>query len=440
MKLLAALLVLATLVSCAGPAPEPAREAAVFEPGAACRAGHYGGPTLAERGIGGTGAPAKTQVADRGIGGTGIVGVVTGFASICVDGLEVRFDKTVPVSIDGAAATSGQLRIGQLVVVNASLPAAGPNAVTQARTVSVRHEVSGPIEAVDVKSDTITVAGQPVTVLPSTWVAGRFGVGNWTTVSGLRQPDGTIVASRLDHARAGALAIRGKVIREHDITRIGKLVLHGPAAAAAKPGTFVLVEGRYVDGAAEVTSIDLDLLSEDPVGYLALSARQLAVQGFVRVTSGTVWLNNGQHFKVGAEVQAKDSGYRNAIVWLTRTADGSFVATQLHYTNYRAQPRAARSVPGGYGAAPPALPPYLPPGPISDAPPASATDMDPEADTPLPADDATGIIEPASPSDVPSSKAVLPPAEPPTDGAFIADQRPGLPAPAGPTVRIAAVN
>ena len=189
-------------------------------------------------------------------------------------------------------------------------------------------------------------------MLPSTWVAGRFGVGNWTTVSGLRQPDGTIVASRLDPARAGALAVRGKVIREHDITRIGHLVLHGPAAAAAKPGTFVLVVGRYVDGAAEVTSIDPDLLSEDPVGYLALSARQLVVQGFVRVASGTVWLNNGQQFKAGPEVQGKGSGYRNAIVWLTRTADGSFVATQLHYTNYRAQPQATRSGPGGHGSGP----------------------------------------------------------------------------------------
>jgi hypothetical protein len=436
MKLLAALLMSATLVSCAGPAPEPADEAAVFEPGAACHAGHYGSPTLAERGIGGTGAPSRTQVADRGIGGTGIVGVVTGFASICVDGLEVGFDKTVPVSIDGTAATSGQLRIGQLVVVNAGLPPTGPNSVTQARTISVRHEVSGPIEAVDVKSNTITVAGQPVTVLPSTWVAGRFGVGNWTIVSGLRQPDGTIVASRLDRVRAGALAVRGKVIREHDITRIGNLVLHGPAAAAANPGTFVLVVGRYADGTAEVTSMDLDLLSEDPVGYLALSARQVVVQAYVRVTPATVWLNNGQQFKAAAEVQGKGSGYRNAIVWLTRTADGAFVATQLHYTDYRAQPRAARSGPGNHGATPPALPPYLPPEPISDTRPASATDMDP--DPGMPTDDATGIIEPASPSDVPTSKAAPPQAEPPTDGALIADQRPPMPAPSGPTVRIAA--
>jgi hypothetical protein len=440
MKLLATLPLLATLVSCAGPAPGPVGETAVFEPAVACHASHYGSPTLAERGIGGTGSPARTQVADRGIGGTGIVGVVTGFASICVDGLEVRFDKTVPVTINGVVATSGQLRIGQLVVVNASSPAAGSDSVTQARTVSVRYEVSGPIEAVDVKSNTIVVAGQPVMVLPSTWVAGRFGVGDWTSVSGLRQPDGTIVASRLDRARAGALAVRGKVTRENGVTRIGSLVLHGPAATAAKPGTFVFVVGRYADRAADVTSVDLDLLSEDPVRYLEFSAHQLVVQGFVRVASGTVRLNNGREFKAGSDVQGTGSGYRNAIVWLTRTADGSFVATQLHYTNYRAQPRAVRPGADGHGVATPALPPYLPPEPATDAAPAGANDMEPQADAPPMADDATGIVEPESPNDVPSSDAVPLHGNPFTDGAIVADRQPTLPACTRPAVRIAAVR
>ena len=176
MKTPALLLLLATLVSCAEPASLPIDEATVVEPGVACRASQDGSPLVAERGIGGTGAPARTQIADRGIGGTGIVGVVTGFASICVDGLEVRFDKSVPVSINGAAATTGQLRVGQLVVINAGDPPIGPESLRQARMISVRYEVSGPIEAVDVHAGALIVAGQRVTVSPRTWVAGRFGV------------------------------------------------------------------------------------------------------------------------------------------------------------------------------------------------------------------------------------------------------------------------
>src|ERR1700733_3467264 len=150
MKLPVALLLLATLVSCAGPVPQPPDEAAVSGPGGPCRVSRDGGPTLAERGTGGTGAPAKGRVADgrvadRGIGGTGIIGVVTGFASICVDGVEVRFDRSVPVSIDGETATPAQLRIGQLVVIHAHGTVSMPDAVAKARTISVRYEVSGPI-------------------------------------------------------------------------------------------------------------------------------------------------------------------------------------------------------------------------------------------------------------------------------------------------------
>jgi hypothetical protein len=440
MRLLAALMLLASLVSCAGPVPEPAGETTVYEPGVACRASHDGAPTLAERGIGGTGGPARPQVADRGIGGTGVVGVVTGFASICVDGLEVRFDKTVPVTINGAATTSAQLRVGQLVVVNAGSPPAEPNSPMQALAIAVRYEVSGPIEAVDVKSGSMMVAGQTVMVLPSTWVAGRFDVGNWATVSGLRQPDGTIVASRLDRARTGVLAVRGKVVRQQGITRIGNLVLHGPAAAAAKPGSFVFAQGRYTGGGGEVTSVDPDLLAEDPVRYLEFSVRQLVVQDFIRVTSGTVWLNNGQQFKAGPDVQAIGSGYRNAIVWLTRTADGSFIATQLHYTDYRTQPRPDRSGSDGHGVPTPELPPYLPPEPATATPPAGATDVEPDAGVPPTADDATRTIEPGSPNEVPSSNAVPRQGEPIIDGAVVADQRPVWPSRAASAMRIAAAR
>ncbi len=130
------LLVLAALAACAGSHARPPEvvttvEADVVQPGSVCHVGPDGGPVggpapVAERGIGGTGAPVSMvmtagqtvvpaaagqaakgdAMADRGIGGTGIIGVVTGFASICVNGLEVQYDNTVPVDIDGHAGTS----------------------------------------------------------------------------------------------------------------------------------------------------------------------------------------------------------------------------------------------------------------------------------------------------------------------------------------------
>jgi hypothetical protein len=436
-KSLAALLLLAALVSCAAPAPELVNESAVLEPGVACRASRDGGPTLAERGIGGTGAPSRMQVADRGIGGTGIVGIVTGFASICVDGLEVRFDRTVPVFIDGTAATTGQLRIGQLVAINAAGPPTVSDSVAHARTISVRYEVSGPIEAIDIHAGAIIVAGQQVLVLPSTWVAGRFGMGNWITVSGLRQSDGAIVASRLDRARAGTLAVRGQIERDHGTTHIGGLVLRGSAAAITKSGTFVSVVGRYVDRTAEVTSIDPDYWLQDPVDYFGTAARQLIVQGFMRVASSTVWLSNGQQFKAGPHVHGNGNLYRNAVVWLTRMQDGSFTATELHYTSYRAQPKATPPRTGGHGTGDEVFPPYLPPWPPVGVPPANAPDTNPETGTPPAAEEPTGII---APTDASTPDTAPPRAEPPADGALITDRRRPLPSPTTTAKTIVARN
>jgi hypothetical protein len=420
MKYLAALLFLATLVSCAGPAPEPVDEAAVVEPGVVCHADHNGGPEFAERGIGGTGGPAKTHLSDRGIGGTGIVGVVTGFASICVDGLEVRLDKSVPVSINGSAATARQLRVGQLVVIETRGTVPTPDSVAQAQTISVRYEVSGPIEAIDTNLGAMTVAGQRVMVLRSTWTAGHFSPGDWITVSGLRQSDGTIIASRLDRARAGALAVRGQVTREQGATRIGGLTLHGSAVATVKAGSFVSVTGRYQNGAVEVRAMDEDRLFGDPAGYFGISTPQLIIQAFVRVERGMVWLNNGQSFKAGPEIQGKGALYRNAIVWLERTTDGSFIAARLGYTNYRAQPKDLPSKAKGHGAGELILPP--------DAPPASPTDADSE----------NGAIGPApnpSPNGPPALKPTPSQAEPFADDAFIAHQGPTFPPTAAPVAR-----
>jgi hypothetical protein len=71
MRVLATLLLLATLVSCAAPSPAPAGEATVVEPGMVCRIRHHDGPLTAHGGIGGLGAPAQTQLSEWGIGGTG---------------------------------------------------------------------------------------------------------------------------------------------------------------------------------------------------------------------------------------------------------------------------------------------------------------------------------------------------------------------------------
>src|SRR5262249_47773517 len=99
MRCLAPLLLPLLLLGCAAGA---GRESATDSTSApVCKIGPQGGPVVSERGMGGTGISTRNTVTtERGLGGTGIVGVITGFSSICINGLEVAYDATTPVLIE----------------------------------------------------------------------------------------------------------------------------------------------------------------------------------------------------------------------------------------------------------------------------------------------------------------------------------------------------
>ena len=108
------------------------------------------GHDIEDGGIGGTGVRDGTG----GIGGTGdladgeatgIIGVITEFASICVNGVEIHFDPATPVEVDGQTATHKALAIGQVVRIVAKN--VGNRMVAQ--KIRVDHTVSGPISRVD---------------------------------------------------------------------------------------------------------------------------------------------------------------------------------------------------------------------------------------------------------------------------------------------------
>lgn len=143
-------------------------------------------------GIGGTGATARANESRGGIGGTGIVGLITGFASICVAGEEVQFDLDTPVSDNGQPTSARDLAVGQVVVVQA-IPAGG---ALRARAIAVLHALAGPIEAIDVSAGSLRVLGESVKVLSPSALSG-LQRGDWVRLSGHRQADGVLAVSRI---------------------------------------------------------------------------------------------------------------------------------------------------------------------------------------------------------------------------------------------------
>lgn len=236
-------LIAAVLLALIGTPPSPA---------AANRCRDGGALQPDDSGIGGTGATAAAPENEGGIGGTarvepggddeggvggtgiagagdtGIIGTITGFASICVGGVEIHYRGDTPVQIDGQTATAAQLRVGQVVEVIAD----GAGEEVHARQIALHHLVSGPLSGVEPELKQIQILAQTIQLTGST----RFGAhsgeaeidlstlqqGEPLKVSGLRRGDGVIVATYLSRAAEGdPVRLTGKADRNHPLTVAG---------------------------------------------------------------------------------------------------------------------------------------------------------------------------------------------------------------------------
>jgi hypothetical protein len=154
-----------------------------------------------------------------GIEGTGIAtGVITGFGSIFVNGVEYK-TTAAAITVNGAAASESQLRVGQVVTVRGSVDANGMTGVAQ--SVDFVATVVGPLTAVDAATGTLTVLGQTMRVDGNTSLDDGSGgalalsnlsLGSMLEVSGFRDSNGEIVATRIEVSNAvGDARLAGNV-------------------------------------------------------------------------------------------------------------------------------------------------------------------------------------------------------------------------------------
>lgn len=230
-------------------------------------------------GIGGTGAP----LAD-GIGGTGarrapaarvgVVGVVTGFGSICVNGLRLQYDRSAMVSENGRPAGTAALAVGQFV----SIEAERVGDALIARDIGIVQLLEGPLSARR-EDGGFEVMGQPVLLLPDARVdeGGRpLQPGDMVKVSGMRAPGGRVHASRIERAPALDLAsVIGDVSHDHDVLGIDGLPVQGTLDESAESPTRQLLARGHWDGRVlriRETRMDPSLRFADRVGNVVLEA------------------------------------------------------------------------------------------------------------------------------------------------------------------------
>ncbi len=129
-------------------------------------------------------------------------GTVDGLGAVLVNG--VRYDMASARVLDeeGQASSPEALKLGMVVEIVASAPQAGSNGVTTSQAQEVRYasEIEGPITALN--DSEMVVLGQAVRYDPTTWFeegrAATLRLGTVVEVHGQRNPQGVVLASRID--------------------------------------------------------------------------------------------------------------------------------------------------------------------------------------------------------------------------------------------------
>jgi len=232
--------------------------------------GGTGAPRPLENGgIGGTGSPQPSghggirgtrQQAEGGIGGTGIVGIVTGFASVCVNGLEVHYDEATPVERNGLPAAPDRLALGQVLAIEA----AENDGALHARRIAILEAVAGPVTRLDAAGGRLEVMGQTVRITGETRLAGfarldELAVGVPLHVSGYRDGTDRVIASRVevDRGMEGVSAIGFIAGTGSRRDAVGGVAVSLPTSAPSS-GSEVLVRGTWDGSRLHAASVQPD--------------------------------------------------------------------------------------------------------------------------------------------------------------------------------------
>lgn len=288
------------------------------------------------------GCAGGQQVAgiDRGGAAVATTGVVTGFGSVFVNGVEFETEGAT-IDINGQSGTQANLRVGQVVSINGTLDE-GSTTHGTAQTVTFEAEVRGPVASIDTASATFVVLGQTVRVTETTsfddGISPRditgLAVNDFVEISGFRNASGEVVATRIDLEDSTGAEVTGTV-SGLDSTAQTFLVnalevdystatLDGFNGASLANGDRVEVRGDTFTPGGQLVATRVKLESEEIDG----NAERVEVEGIVtRFVSASDFDVNGH--RVSADSATRYDGGTaadlalNAAVEIEGSPDGS---------------------------------------------------------------------------------------------------------------------
>lgn len=211
---------------------------------------------------------------EGGIGGTGIVGLLTDFGSLIVNGLRVELTSGTQIFDTFGKVNESALAPGQALTIYATRS----RDALVAERVQIDYAVIGTLEQTSAGP---RVNGVPLEVERNAPV--RLTPGRRVAVSGLWAPDRLIV-SRIDPAETGPDVVAGTLLGSSESTMldIGGATLRG-AVRGHQPGQYTTVFGTGDTTGIEVSRLETGRFKG------ATDLRQLSVEGYlepVRVNPG----------------------------------------------------------------------------------------------------------------------------------------------------------
>jgi hypothetical protein len=270
------------------------------------------------------GSGTQTAGIDRGgvASPVSVVGPITGFGSIVVNGVHYNVDKA-SVVVDGDPATASDLELGQVVTIAGERDASG--ATGTANQVLFQTNVRGPIAALDTATSEITVLSQKViadssTVFDLGTLPAAFGslrVGDLVSVSGFVSAHGAIQATRIQSVTSSSGLLAFGVVSNLDSAllrfNLGALVvdysqallIQGFASGAPSNGDRVAVRGTSTAPSGALLASELRRAEDQE----AQPGNEAEIEGLItRFTSATDFDVAGRPVTTTAATTYEDGG------------------------------------------------------------------------------------------------------------------------------------
>ncbi len=262
------------------------------------------------------------------------VGVITGFGSIFVNGVEFFTDNS-RISIDDAEASESSLRVGMVVTVNGTINNDGTGT---ANTVVFKDEVEGPIGSTSLSLDgtgSIVVLGQTVIIDAHTTfdsdsatvnTMAALQAGHVVEVSGFSDGIGTIYATHLKLKRESLgsgeeIELKGLIANLNTTARtftIGSLTIQYDSATRFDDlSQSQLANGLFVEvksTSAPTTSLlasEIELEDSGKKGLVRDSGEKLELEGIVTTAYDAAngrFAINGQNAICNANTEFENGG------------------------------------------------------------------------------------------------------------------------------------